>query len=58
MEEILKVENLSKTFRLSKKQQKLERTNKALKVAVDNISFTAYTFFPIVCVYCSIYPSF
>lgn len=42
MEEILKVENLSKTFRLSKKQQKLERTNKALKVAVDNISFTAY----------------
>ena len=42
MEEILKVENLSKTFRLSKKQQKIERADKALKVAVDNISFTAY----------------
>ena len=41
MEEILKVENLSKTFRLSKKQQKIERADKALKVAVDNISFTA-----------------
>ena len=40
--EILKVENLSKTFRLSKKQQKIERADKALKVAVDNISFTAY----------------
>lgn len=42
MEEILKVENLTKTFKLSKKQQKLEHTDRALKVAVDHISFTAY----------------
>ncbi|MDE6441409.1 MAG: ABC transporter ATP-binding protein [Clostridia bacterium] len=42
MEEILKVENLRKTFKLSRKQQKLERTNSSIKVAVDNLSFTAY----------------
>lgn len=42
MEEILKVENLRKTFKLSRKQQKLERTNSNIKVAVDNLSFTAY----------------
>ena len=42
MEEILKVENLSKTFKLSKKQQKLERTNLKVKVAVDKLSFSAY----------------
>ena len=42
MEEVLKVENLRKTFRLSKKQQKLERTNLKVKVAVNNLSFTAY----------------
>jgi len=42
MEEILKVENLRKTFNLSRKQQKLERTSIKLKVAVDNLSFTAY----------------
>ena len=42
MEEILKVENLTKTFRLSKKQQKLERTQTKVKVAVDKLSFTAY----------------
>lgn len=42
MEEILKVENLRKTFKLSRKQQKLERTNSNIKLAVDNLSFTAY----------------
>lgn len=42
MEEILKVENLKKTFTLSRKQQKLERTDLKVKVAVDNLSFTAY----------------
>ena len=42
MEEILKVENLTKTFKLSRKQQKLERTSQSVKVAVDNLSLTAY----------------
>ena len=42
MEEILKVENLTKTFKLSRKQQKLERTNLKVKVAVDKLSFSAY----------------
>jgi sodium transport system ATP-binding protein len=42
MEEILKVEGLGKTFTLSKKQQKLEKTNDKIRVAVDNLSFTAY----------------
>ena len=42
MEEVLKVERLRKTFTLSRKQQKLERTDLKVKVAVDNLSFTAY----------------
>ena len=42
MEEILRVEGISKTFTLSKKQQKIERTNQRKKVAVDNLSFIAY----------------
>ena len=42
MEEILKVEGLSKTFTLSRKQQKIERTTARRKVAVDNLSFSAY----------------
>ncbi len=41
MEEILRVEGLSKSFTLSKKQQKIERTTLRKKVAVDNLSFTA-----------------
>ena len=40
-EEILVVKNLRKTFTLSKKQQKLERSNVKRKVAVDDLSFTA-----------------
>lgn len=42
METILSVQNLHKTFKLSKKQQKLEKTNAATKVAVDGLSFDAY----------------
>ena len=41
-EEILKVEGLTKTFRLSRKQQKLEQTAEKVKTAVNNLSFTAY----------------
>ena len=41
MEEILKVEGLSKTFTLSRKQQKIERTTAKRKVAVDNLTFSA-----------------
>ena len=36
------MENLTKTFTLSRKQQKIEKTDKAVKVAVDNLSFSAY----------------
>ena len=42
MQEILKVENLTKTFKLSRKQQKLQRTDRPIKVAVDKLSFSAY----------------
>lgn len=42
MEEKLVVRNLTKTFTLSRKQQAIEKTNKKIKVAVDNLSFTAY----------------
>ena len=41
MDEILRVEGLSKTFRLSRKQQKIERTDRKEKVAVNNLSFSA-----------------
>ena len=42
MNEILRVEGLCKTFQLSRKQQKIERTDRKKIVAVDNLSFTAY----------------
>lgn len=42
MEELLTVSGLSKTFHLSKKQQKLEKTTEKVKVAVDDISFCTY----------------
>lgn len=42
MEKILEINNISKTFTLSKKQQKLEKTNLKKKVAVDGLSFHAY----------------
>lgn len=38
----LEVINVSKTFRLSRKQQKLNGTNEKRKIAVNDISFTAY----------------
>ncbi len=41
MNEILRVESLSKTFRLSRKQQQIEKTDRKEIVAVDNLSFTA-----------------
>lgn len=40
MEEIV-IKNLRKTFKLSAKQQKIEKTKEKIKVAVDNISFEA-----------------
>jgi len=42
MEIILEVQSLKKTFKLSAKQQKIEKTKEKVKVAVDNLSFTAY----------------
>ena len=41
MEPFLVAKGLRKTFTLSKKQQQLEKTNQKIKVAVDNLSFTA-----------------
>ena len=41
MEPILIAQNLRKTFTLSRKQQQLEKTSQKVKVAVDNLSFTA-----------------
>lgn len=38
---VLEVKNITKTFSLSKKQQKLERTDVKRKVAVNDLSFTA-----------------
>lgn len=40
--EMLQVQNLKKTFRLSAKQQKLEKTKEKLRIAVDDVSFVAY----------------
>ena len=41
MNEILRVVGLSKTFKLSRKQQQIEKTDRKEIVAVDNLSFTA-----------------
>lgn len=41
MEPILIAQNLRKTFKLSRKQQQLEKTHQKVKVAVDGLSFTA-----------------
>ena len=40
MEEILRVDNLKKTFKLSRRQQMLEKTSSAIRVAVDGLSFS------------------
>ncbi len=42
MEEIVRAEGLKKTFTLSKKQQKIERTGETRRVAVNGLSFSAY----------------
>ena len=42
MKELIKVENLSKTFKLSSKQQKIEKTNEKVRHAVNGLSFEAY----------------
>ncbi len=42
MEEILKVNNLTKTFKLSRKQRKLDGGNRKVITAVDDLTFTAY----------------
>lgn len=42
MEEILCVDELCKTFTLSRKQQKIEHTSARRKVAVDHLSFNAF----------------
>lgn len=39
---ILDVQGLRKTFRLSAKQQKIEKTKQKVKVAVDHLSFSAH----------------
>lgn len=40
--EILRVEGLKKTFRLSKKQQKIEKSTDRIKIAVNGLTFSAY----------------
>ncbi|MCL2695502.1 MAG: ABC transporter ATP-binding protein [Clostridiales bacterium] len=42
MKEILRAKGLKKTFQLSAKQRKLERTKSKTKVAVNRLSFSAY----------------
>lgn len=41
MSDLVRVEQLRKTFKLSAKQRKMQQTNQKLKVAVDGLSFTA-----------------
>lgn len=40
MDEIIRVENLTKSFKLSKKQQKVQKTEQKILVAVNNLSFS------------------
>lgn len=42
MKELLQVQNLKKTFKISAKQQKIQNTKERIKVAVNDLSFTAY----------------
>lgn len=42
MRELLRAEELTKTFRLSKKQQRIEKTREKIKTAADKVSFSAY----------------
>lgn len=41
-QELLQVEGLTKTFKLSAKQQKLEKAKEKVRTAVNSLSFTAY----------------
>ena len=41
-DEIVRVEGITKTFTLSRKQKKIEKTAVDRKVAVDRLSFSAY----------------
>ncbi len=41
-EEIVRAEGLKKTFTLSRKQQKIEKTGETRRIAVDGLSFSAY----------------
>lgn len=42
MEELIKVTGLKKTFKLSSKQQKIEKTKSKVKIAVNGLNFNAY----------------
>ena len=42
MRELIRVEGLSKTFKLSKKQQQIEKTQEKVRRAVQELSFSAY----------------
>ena len=42
MKEVLSVSNLSKTFKLSKRQQQLRNLNKPIITATDDVSFKSY----------------
>ncbi len=42
MKELIQVQNLSKTFKLSAKQQKIEKTKEKVRRAVNDLSFSAY----------------
>jgi sodium transport system ATP-binding protein len=39
---LIQARNLSKTFKLSAKQQRIERTKEQVRIAADNLSFNAY----------------
>lgn len=41
MTELLQVQSLTKTFKLSRKQQRLEKTGEKVRIAVDALSFSA-----------------
>lgn len=41
-QEVLCVQNITKTFSISSKQRRIEKTNEKTKVAVNDLSFTAY----------------
>ncbi|NLD26389.1 MAG: ABC transporter ATP-binding protein [Acholeplasmataceae bacterium] len=42
MQQSIVIKNLRKTFKLSKKQMRIDRTDIPVKVAVDGVSFTTY----------------